>query len=137
MADTGTREELVTLFHFVHGPGQDRLGFAHIGDDRVHQVWEFAVAAELDHLGVDHEHADFIRAAAHEHRNDDRIEAHALASARAARDQKVWQRREIDSHRIAGDVFAKVDGDLHLFGTAVRFFDHFAQPNELAILIGH
>ena len=59
----GARQQLVALFHLVDGPGEDRLGLAHVGDDRVHQVRQLAVAAELDHLGVDHEHADFVRAA--------------------------------------------------------------------------
>ena len=51
--------------------------------------------------------------------------------------KQVRQRREVDGHRVAGDVFAKVDRDLHLLGLAVRFLDHFAEADELAVFVRH
>ena len=47
------------------------------------------------------------------------------------------QRREVDDQRVAGDVFAEEDRNLHLLGSAVGFFDHFAEADELAVFVGH
>ena len=38
----GAGQQCVPLFHLLDGPGQDRLGLAHVGDDRVHQVRQLA-----------------------------------------------------------------------------------------------
>ncbi len=40
----GAGQQGVPLFHLLDGPGQDRLGLAHVGDHRVHQVRQRAVA---------------------------------------------------------------------------------------------
>ena len=42
--------------------------------------------------------------------------------------------REVDGHRVAGDVFAEVDRNLHPLGAAVGFLDHFAQPVDVAVV---
>ena len=133
----GPGQQRVALFHLLDGPGQNRLGLAHVGDDRVHQVRQRLVGAELDHLGVDHQHPHFVGPARHQHRHDDRVQAHALAGAGAAGDQQVRQRRQVDDHRIAGHVLAQVDRDAHLLGLAVGLFDHFAQADELPLGVGH
>jgi hypothetical protein len=49
----------------------------------------------------------------------------------------VRQRREVDDHRVAGHVLAKEHGDFHPLGFAVRLLDHFADPHELAVFVGH
>ena len=73
VADSGAGEEVVSLFHFIDRPGQDGLGLAHVGNDRVHEVRQGFIWAEFDHFGVDQEHANFIGPAGHEHGNDDRV----------------------------------------------------------------
>ena len=133
----GPGQQRVTLFHLLDGPGQDRLGLAHVGHHRVHQVRQPLVGAQLDHLGVDHQHADFVGPPGHQHRDDDRVQAHALARAGAAGDQQVRQRGQVDDHRVARHVLAQEDRDPHLLGLAVGLFDHFAEPDQLPLVVGH
>ena len=40
----GPGQQVVALLHLLHGPGQNRLGLAHVGHDRVHQVRQALVA---------------------------------------------------------------------------------------------
>ena len=47
------------------------------------------------------------------------------------------QRRQVDDHRVAGDVLAQVDRNLHPLGAAVGFLDHLAEADQLAVLVGH
>ena len=47
------------------------------------------------------------------------------------------QRGQVDDQRVAGHVFAEVDRDLHPLGSAVGLLDHFAEADELAVLVGH
>ena len=54
MPDTGPGQQGVAFLHFFDGPGENGFGLAHVGYDRVHQVGQFFVGAELDHFGVDH-----------------------------------------------------------------------------------
>ena len=97
----GAGQQVVPLLHLLHRPAEDRLGLPHVGHHRVHQVRQALVGAELDHLRVDHQHADLVGPAGHEHRDDDRVQADALARARAAGDQQVRQRGQIDDQRVA------------------------------------
>ncbi len=89
----GPGQQRVAFFHFFDSPAENGLGLAHVGDDGVHQVGQVFIGAELDHFGVDHQHAHVVRAAGHEHRHDDRVEADAFARAGAACDEQVRQRR--------------------------------------------
>ena len=44
---------------------------------------------------------------------------------------------EVDDHRVARDVLAEEERDLHLLGLAVGFLDHFAEADQLPLLVGH
>ncbi len=64
----GAGQQGVPLLHLLDGPGQNRLGLPHVGHHRVHQVRQPLVRAQLDHLGVDHQHPHFVGPARHQHR---------------------------------------------------------------------
>jgi hypothetical protein len=38
MPHPDTSQQVVSLLHLVHGPGQHRLGLLHVGDHRMHQM---------------------------------------------------------------------------------------------------
>jgi hypothetical protein len=100
--------QLVVAADVPHaGAGQQRVALLHLLDRpaRIASALRMsvttgasgaaaAVAAELDHLGVDHQHPHLVRPARHQDRGDDRVQAHALAGSRPAGDQQVGQRRE-------------------------------------------
>ena len=62
-ADGG--ENLVSLLHLLDGPFENRLGLLHIDDDRVHQVRNRFVRAQLDHFRVDHNQLHLFRRTRH------------------------------------------------------------------------
>ena len=136
MAHPGAGEQLVALLHFFHRPGQNRLGLAHVGHDRMHQVRQVFVGAQLDHLRVDHQHANLIRPPRHQHRHDDRIEANALAGAGAAGDQQVRQGGQVDDQRVARHVFAQEQRNPHLLRLADGLLHHFAEAHQLPLGVG-
>ena len=133
----GPGQQVIPLLHLLHRPGEDRLGLAHVGHHGVHQVRQALVRAEFDHFRVDHQHADFVGPAGHEHRDDDRVQADALARARPAGDQQVRQRGQVDDHRVARHVLAQEDGDAHLLRLAVGLLHDLAQADDLPLGVGH
>ena len=137
VADARLRQEGVPLLHLLDRPGEDRLGLSHVGDDRVHQVGERLVGCQLDHLGVDHQHPDLVGPAGHQHRDDDRVQADRLAGAGPAGDQEMGHRRHVHHHRIAGDVLAEEDRDLHRAALRLGLLDHLAEADHLAGRVGH
>ena len=74
MSHAGARQQRVALFHFIHGPRQNRFGLSHIGYDGVHQVGQACVTTQLHHFRIDHDHAHFIRSPGHQNRCDDRVQ---------------------------------------------------------------
>ena len=130
-------EQGIPLLHLLDGPGEDRLGFLHVGDHRVHQVGQRLVRRELDHLGIDHQHQHLVRPPRHQHRHDDRIQADRLAGTGPAGDEKVGQGGHVNHHRIAGDVLPEVDRDLHAAALGLGLLDHFAEADHLPSRVGH
>ena len=61
-------EQRVAFFHFLDGPGQNRLGLAHVGHDRVHQMRQGFIRAQLDHLRIDEQHPHFVGPSRHQDR---------------------------------------------------------------------
>src|SRR5207244_682010 len=118
-------QEIVTLLHLVDSPGQNRLGFLHVLDDRVHQVGNFAVVNQLHHLGIDHDHADLVGPAGHEHAEDDRIEANRLTGAGTAGDEQVRHLRQVVNQRPAFGVFAQEQRELRLGRLFAGGLNHF------------
>ena len=137
VAHARASQQLVSLLHLIDRPSENRFRLAHVGHHRVHQVRQLTIAAQFDHLGVDHQHPHLVWPAVHEYRDDNRVEADALARARATGDQQMREGRKIHDQRIAGNVLAQVNGDFHPLCPTVGHFDHVAQPHNLAVVVGH
>ena len=106
VSNTRLGQQLVSLFHLLHSPSQDRLSLSHIGHDGVHQMGKPTVSAQLDHFGVDHQHPHFVRSARHQHRSNNGVEADALACSGATGDQQVGHGREVHDQGIPRNVLA-------------------------------
>ena len=135
VADAGAGEQRVALLHLFHTPRQDRFGLLHVRDDRMHEMGQAAVSAELNHLRVDHDHPHLVGAAGHQDRRDDGVQTDAFAGASAARDEQVGQGGQVDSQRVARDVLSEEQRDPHLLDFAVGLLDHFAEPHDLPFLV--
>ena len=114
MTDARFGQQRVPLFHFFHCPCQNRFGLPHVSNHRMHEVWQSPVTTQFDHLGVDHQHPNFVRTSRHEHGSDDGIQANAFTGSGSAGDQQVRHGGKVNHERIAGNVFAEEDRDLHL-----------------------
>ncbi len=130
-------EQVVSLLHLVDGPGEHGVGFFHVGDHGVHQVRHPFVGAQLDHLRVDQQHLHLVGISRHEHRENERVEADALACSGASRDQEVRHLRQIDDQRPPAHVFAQEQRNPHLLDRVGARFDQFAEANENLFLIRH
>ena len=133
----GPAQELVALVHLVAGPGQDRLGLLHVGDDRVHQVRDPLVLRKLDLLGVDQDHLDLVGALGHEDREDHGVQADRLARPGAAGHQQVGHLGQVEDQGLALDVLAQEERDAALLGSAADAVDHVAQPDDVAVVVGN
>ena len=65
VSHTSSGQQFVTFFHFLNSPGQNCLGFTHIGHHGMHQVRQGFIATQFDHFRVNHQHANFIGSAHH------------------------------------------------------------------------
>ena len=102
----------------------------------MHQVRQSTVATQFDHLGVDHQHPDFIGTAAHQDGTDDRVETNTFTSTGSSGDQQVWHLGQIDHHWIARDVFAQEHRDIHLGHPRIGLFHHVTQTDDLSFFVG-
>ncbi len=101
------REPAVAVLHLAHGPLERGLGPLGLGDHRHQQVGQPVVARELDPLEVHQDHPGVVGGGVAQQARDQRVDHHALARARGARDQQVGHLGEVDGHRLAGDVAAE------------------------------
>ena len=137
VAHRDRRHELVAPLHLGHAPVERARGLPHVGDHRRQQVRDALVHRELEHLGIDHDHAHFGRCRLVEHRQDHRVDRHRLARAGRARDQQVRHPRQVRDHRLAGDVLAQRDRDLRVHvGVGLGAHD-LRQAHDLALRIGN
>jgi hypothetical protein len=136
LAHADRRHHPVALLHLLDRPFEraDRLGG--LGHDGREEVRDVVVDAELQHLGIDHDHPALLGRQPVEQRQDHAVEADRLARAGGAGDEQVRHRREIGDDRIAGDVLAQDQrqrGDLVLEGVAG---DQLGQDHHLALGVG-
>ena len=136
MPDTNFRKQLVTFVHFFNRPRKHGFGFTHVRDDRVHQVRQRSVAAQFDHLRVDHQHADFVWTSSHQDRADDRVQTNGLTGTSSTSDQKVRQRGQVGNHRSTHGIGAQEQRDFHFGNLLFRLLNHLTQANNLSSLIG-
>ena len=137
VADAHLCQEGVALLHLLHRPGEDRLRLLHVGDDRVHEMGERLVGRQFDHLRVDHQHPHLVGAAGHDHREDERVETHALARAGPTGDEEMGHRGHVDDHRIARHVLAEEQRDLERLRLGLRLLHHLPEANQLPGCVGH
>ena len=112
--DSRFSQQRISFLHFVNGPRQDGFRLFHVCDHWMHQVRQPPIATEFNHFGVDHQHPHFVRPTAHQDRSDNRVQTNTLTGARSTSDQEVWHFREIDDHRISGDILPQENRDVHL-----------------------
>ena len=103
----------------------------------MHQVRHPFVRAQFDHLRVDEQHLHLVRVARHEHRENQRVQGHALSRARAAGDQQVGHLRQIDDQGSTAHVFAEEQRDPHLVDRFGAGFNQFAEADENLLLVRH
>ena len=137
MSDADTGQQRITLFHLFNGPGQNGFRFSHVRDHGVHQVRKLSIAAELNHLGVNHQHADLIRSTGHQDGRDDGIQTNTFTCPGSTCDQEVRHFGKVNHHGIAGDVLAQEDRNVHAIGCRIGFFHDVPQANRLAFLVGN
>ena len=111
VAHADCRQQLVAPLHFAHAPVERAGGLLHVGDHRRQQVRDPFVDRQLEHLGVDHDHAHGGRIGLVHQRQDHGVDADRLARTGGARHQQVRHLAEIRHHRVAGDVLAQRDGE--------------------------
>ena len=130
-------QQFVTFLHLVDRPCQNRFGFAHVDNDWVHQVRKPGVAAQFDHLRVDHQHPHFIRSPSHQDGRDDRVQANAFAGTGSPGDEQVRQACKIHSEGFTRYVFSEKQWYFLLANLRPALFDNFSHPNNLPMFVGH
>ena len=133
--DSATGQQVVSLLHLVDGPCQNRLGLFHIRDDGMHEVRNPLVRTQLNHLRVDHQHANLIRSSRGEYRQNERVQADAFSRARSTCDQQVRHLRQVDGHRPPADILAQEEWNPHRLGFFRAAFDQLPQPHHDAVLV--
>jgi hypothetical protein len=102
-------KQLIPPFHLVNRPLEHPRRFAVAGDDLVAEMRERVVGRQLDHLRIDHQHAEIVwRIAVHEARNDC-VDADRLARPRGARDQEMRHLGQIGDDRLPLEVAPQRD----------------------------
>ena len=69
-------EQLVAAFHLPDCPVERTGGFFRIGNNRNQQVRNAVIVAQLDHLRVHHDQADFLRRGLVQQRDQHGVDAH-------------------------------------------------------------
>ena len=134
---TSSSQQFVPLLHFFHGPGKDRFSFSHVRDDGMHQVRQGFVTAQLDHLWIDHQHANLVGAACHQDRRDNCVQADTFSRSRTAGNQQVWERGQVDGERASRNIFTQEERNPHFSQFSVRIFHYFSKPDQMPLFIGH
>ena len=106
VAHAALRERAITILHFRDGPDQRVRCELGIGDDRMQKMRDVLVNLQLDHLRIDHQHAQLPRQRLVQQRDDHRVQSHRLAGAGRAGDEQVRHPGEIRHRRITVDVLA-------------------------------
>jgi hypothetical protein len=97
--------------HLRHRPFEDVGRDLGIGDHGGEEVGNVLVHAELEPLGVDEDHAHFVRRGLVEDARDHAVEADALAGAGGAGDEEVGHGGEVGDVGLAVDGLAQAEGE--------------------------
>ena len=136
IAHAELRHGAVAVLHLPHRPLQGDDGLLRLGDDRRQQMRNVVVDRQLQHLGVDHDEAAFLRRQAVEQRQDHRVQRDRLARARGAGDQQVRHARQVDDLRHAADVLAQDQRQLAAGPLEALGAHELPQVDRLALVVG-
>ena len=125
----------IAILHLAHGPFERDDGFLRIGDDRVQQVRDALVDAELQHLRVDHDEAALVRRVAVEQRQDHGVDADRLARAGGAGDEQVRHLGEVGGEGVAFDGLAERERQIALHAGEARRVQQRAQEHGFALAV--
>ena len=129
IAQSAFGEDAVATLHLIDDVAQGEenlLRFRHhIGGE----VGQLPVVLHLDDLRIDHDEAQFLGGKLVEHARDDRVDAHALSTARGAGDEQVRHLREVGNDGAAVDVFAEGEGNLRLAVDPFVALEEFAEDD--------
>ena len=103
-------EQLVAAFHLTNRPVERTGGLFRIGNDRNQQVRNAVIVAQLNHLRVHHDEADFLRRGLVQQRDQHGVDAHRLTGAGGTGNQHVRHLGNVTDDRLAGDVLADSKG---------------------------
>ena len=109
VAGAGGGEHLVAVEHLPDRPAQRAGGLFGVGDDRHQQMRNAVVAAQLHHLGVDHQQLNLLGRGLVQQADDDGIDADRLAAAGGAGDEQVRHFGQIRQADASGDILAQRD----------------------------
>ena len=109
VAGAGGGKHLVAVEHLPDRPAQRAGGLFGVGDDRHQQMRNAVVAAQLHHLGVDHQQLNLLGRGLVQQADDDGIDADRLAAAGGAGDEQVRHFGQIRQADASGDILAQRD----------------------------
>ena len=101
---------VIAVQHFGHGPLQRAGGLVRVAHHGDKQVRHDVVALQLDHLGVDHDHAHLFRRGAEQDGIDDGIDADGFAAARLTGDEQMRHLGQIADDGASRDVASQRHG---------------------------
>ena len=97
-------EQLVPPLHLASEPFEGIEHHVNLGDHRHLQVWQPVIRRHLDHLGVDQDQLQVVRRGLEQQAGDEGVDAHALARASGAGDERVGHLVELGDDRLTGHV---------------------------------
>ena len=95
------------------------------------------VDTQLDHLGVDHDHLDFVGRSLVEDAHDDRVDTDGFTGSGRARDQEVGHLGDIRDHRVAAYVFTDRKSETALGASEFLCLQNIPQIDDRGVLVGH
>ena len=130
-------QQLQPALHLAHRVAQRVRRQLRLGDDGRVQVRHAFVVAQLQPLRVDQDQAHLVGRRLVQDGHDEGVDGHALARAGGARDQQVRHGVEVGGDDAAVDVLAHGQRELRLRAEKFLRLDDLAQPDGLALMVGH
>ncbi len=135
IAHADLRHLAIAVFHFAHGPFERDNGLLRVRHNRRQQMRNAVIDGKLQHLGVDHDEAEFLRRHAIEQRQDHGVDRNRLARAGGARNQNVRHLGNIGNDRLAIDGLAECQRKLRLRLLKVAARQHLTQIDHFALRV--
>ena len=105
----GGGKQLIAVEHLPHRPAQGAGGLFGVGNNRHQQVRDAVIAAQLHHLGVDHQKLDLLRGGLIQKADDNGIDADRFAAAGSTGDKQMRHFCQIGQADAAGNILAERD----------------------------